>query len=426
MGIPLENTNEDNLIVKVKESFRIIHKKIDYIFYRFIFPSLLGGFLNQLKTKEKGENMEDTKIVKFADLPKEYDHSVLFKSFEEIQFPLLDTEGNIRSTEEQQINKGIISRNPVQVIRSSDLIKIQNDYKTIQNSHIKLENEYEKILWENKSTTQKLDSLMDFLKIQEENNKKEFAKLNAKIDELTIENNELKKQLDELTIENNGLKNRLISVETKNSKLLEENQVIQNDNNQLKNNHYSDSPISQNRHKKTENLKIEVQESDRDQEIYLKNKKIKPYEFRPGRGFLDTWAYEWPCRSHKRDVEELREAAADGNYMELLTILKSMTVDINGRGMSDSVCSLLAGYKDRTALILAAKEGHFRCAKLLIEYGAEVDCLDRDNKTALDYARENKHERIVQLLNNNNAHSGNFVKNALNNQEQNSIKLKSF
>jgi ankyrin repeat protein len=52
----------------------------------------------------------------------------------------------------------------------------------------------------------------------------------------------------------------------------------------------------------------------------------------------------------------------------------------------------------QTALMLAAREGYVENVKVLIEGLADVNKMDDDDWTALKYARENKHENVVELL----------------------------
>jgi ankyrin repeat protein len=52
----------------------------------------------------------------------------------------------------------------------------------------------------------------------------------------------------------------------------------------------------------------------------------------------------------------------------------------------------------RTALSLAASDGHLEIVKMLLEYGAEVNFRDKYNDTALTIAMENGHDEIVNLL----------------------------
>jgi ankyrin repeat protein len=51
-----------------------------------------------------------------------------------------------------------------------------------------------------------------------------------------------------------------------------------------------------------------------------------------------------------------------------------------------------------TALIWAAKEGLDENVKILVDAGSDVRIMDVAGKNAMDWARENNHQKIVALL----------------------------
>lgn len=53
-----------------------------------------------------------------------------------------------------------------------------------------------------------------------------------------------------------------------------------------------------------------------------------------------------------------------------------------------------------SALIKASIKGHKNIVEWLLQKGADKSLRSFDSKTALDYARENKHKEIIQLLDN--------------------------
>ena len=52
----------------------------------------------------------------------------------------------------------------------------------------------------------------------------------------------------------------------------------------------------------------------------------------------------------------------------------------------------------RSALFLAAREGHFECAQILLSAGADVDTRDFYGETPLSVATRKGHNKIVQIL----------------------------
>jgi ankyrin repeat protein len=51
-----------------------------------------------------------------------------------------------------------------------------------------------------------------------------------------------------------------------------------------------------------------------------------------------------------------------------------------------------------TPLIIAAKAGKFEAVEWLLDHGADIRAVTERNKTALDWATENGHERVARLL----------------------------
>ena len=52
----------------------------------------------------------------------------------------------------------------------------------------------------------------------------------------------------------------------------------------------------------------------------------------------------------------------------------------------------------RTPLISASMRGHAKVVAELVRRGADRSLSDEEGKTALDYARENSHEEVVNQL----------------------------
>lgn len=129
----------------------------------------------------------------------------------------------------------------------------------------------------------------------------------------------------------------------------------------------------------------------------------------PLSGVLDTLFYEMPCRHHKKNQEEVKWLAREGNADALEKTIKSKVVDVNGRGMPDSLCAIVKGFFEKTALMLAAEKGNLKCVSVLLKSGAHVNLLDRDGCTALDHAIKNGHGDVEYMLRLHNGLSGNQI-----------------
>ena len=95
--------------------------------------------------------------------------------------------------------------------------------------------------------------------------------------------------------------------------------------------------------------------------------------------------------SDKSDGQVLREAAMEGNSVNVKQLISGNT-DVNA-SLSDG----------RTALMLAAFNGHVSVMDLLLNAGAEVDLKDEYGRTALMYASTGPFPDAVRLLLENGA-----------------------
>ncbi|MHC4239394.1 MAG: ankyrin repeat domain-containing protein [Planctomycetota bacterium] len=93
------------------------------------------------------------------------------------------------------------------------------------------------------------------------------------------------------------------------------------------------------------------------------------------------------ARSYIDGATALHMAAKKG-HKDIAKVLLANRADVNAKGIWDW-----------TPLIMAAYYGHFDCVKLLLENGARTDCrVSNGNRTALDYARRNDDQRIIDIL----------------------------
>jgi hypothetical protein len=152
----------------------------------------------------------------------------------------------------------------------------------------------------------------------------------------------------------------------------------------------------------------------------------KPFDFMMA--IKDSFAYTMPCRDRKIIIEDLKSAAYNGDLESLKDIFIQNTkiagkeFPINSRGIPDSICTFFKGFKDKTALMLASEEGHLDCVKFLIEKKADVNYLDRNNKSALDYASEKSHSRVAAFLKSKGALKGKDILEEVNHTRE--IELK--
>jgi hypothetical protein len=134
-------------------------------------------------------------------------------------------------------------------------------------------------------------------------------------------------------------------------------------------------------------------------------------KYNPANGFTESFSslFVPNVLTKKKRENSLRNMAARGDAEALRAYVEKYPTIANGRGMSDSLCSLVGGFGDKTALMLAIQYRHLECAKILIEAGANVNCVDRNDFTALDYAEKN----ITHIDDNwdNNYKNGIFSKN---------------
>ena len=433
MGTSLEDEENNNPLKEIHNSILRIHKKIDYIFSIFILSSLFENFINRLKNEEK--NMEDKqfKIPTLEDVKKEnqYEHSVLFESFTEIKLPVLDTKGNIRGIEEKSIDKDLYSREPVQVIESADLKKVQNDYKRLEDKFDDMTTMFRMMMSEMrelKSTvnaqTQEIKALRDENQILRKENQElrnelqevrnelkeantEISRLNNVVSTQTQEISRLNGVVSEQGTEISRLNTRLDASEAKNQLLITENQSLKNA--QKPSLRLSSMPNKRPR-------PDEVNESDDDRSVNdsdLETVPLSPRDamgrkWNPITGMRDTFSIFTvnTYLTQEKQENELRRASFGNNMPRVKKLLNDNPTIVNGRGMPDSICSLAKSFNDKTPLMLAAQEGNLECVKTLIESGAALDLLDRDNFTALDYAQQNQHREVSVFLMRQKAHNG--------------------
>jgi hypothetical protein len=296
------------------------------------------------------------------------------------------TIGNLSNEKSKDIYSDIVNELPKD---KDEIIKSQGEIIKSQEEKIKLQEDTIKSQGETiKSQEKRIKDLEDRLEEQEKKWQKRFEeqekRFNQKIESLNqiiynqnIQINNLKQELTNQKIENTVLRSENISLKQ------------QIDSQTL--------------------LNSKEDEEDYLENVYELDRRATGKPWRPGSGFVDTVTYFFPCRDKKREIESLKEAASDGNVSRLLVILNKKSneyMDVNGRGMPDSICSLIDGREDKTALILAAKNGHVDCVRILLRRDAQINFVDREEMTALDYATKNKDANMIKFLKSHGARTG--------------------
>jgi ankyrin repeat protein len=98
-----------------------------------------------------------------------------------------------------------------------------------------------------------------------------------------------------------------------------------------------------------------------------------------------------PILASKTSMDDINKAlmmaAVKGNTASVGQLLNSG---------ADAIARTTNG--DITPLIFAAKNGHLAVVEQLVNHGANINSIDSNKKTALDYARENSHKEVEDFL----------------------------
>lgn len=357
--------------------------------------------------------MEENKISVNPDLSKihdenEYADYYSAHPFTHVENPVVDSEGYIRSKNEPTIKRSLVTRDNkgnyvnVTTIESKDLVKVQNDYKRLED---------------------KFDSMMSAFTMM----MSEIRELKNTVNAQTQQISEQTKTIVELS---NNLKAAEYRIETQENQLAL--QIAINANNEKQLNTQTIKGEAQEKIIRDQNEKIVNLEkfanivNEREVKPQLrKRKKQKRYtddensvhesdletvplvtddwmgrEHSALKGMRDTFSIFTPSSvlSQEKQENALRKASFDGDDKRVEKLLSRNKNLVNGRGMPDSLCSIANSFSDKTSLMLASQKGHLNCVNLLLENGAEINYLDRDNFTALDYATQKFHKGIADCL----------------------------
>lgn len=98
---------------------------------------------------------------------------------------------------------------------------------------------------------------------------------------------------------------------------------------------------------------------------------------------------------------QMMEASSSGNTSQVLSLLQLAAADDSSIGIGNQK-HLLAAQQDPESglspLMLAAKNGHLDICRILLDAGAPWNALDRYGKCAGNWAKENEHWEVVNLL----------------------------
>ncbi len=388
----------------ISNSFLRMNQKMDLLIFKlFVFL-----------TKNRRLNMHDRTI---ENEEPSYENPISLKPFGELETPVLDSEGFLREKGEKKINLGIYSRKPVTITESTDLQKVQKDYKSLENRMDALINRMDNLMsgWEEEKkkweeTTKKWEKEKEDTAKRWEMQRDEMTK------KWENERNEMKKKWDEerkkIRQENHALINNLRAenslLEKENDELKEEieekNEIIK----KLINNSESDNGEikvlknpQQSGWKKTNSLPPDAKWVERNTFLGIK------HTFSDLRHTKEGKEYSFRIHAHYGDIKKVEKYLNENKNA------------VNTRMWPDAMTSFLLACEDKTPLMVASRAGHLEIVNLLLKNGANVNYLDRHRLTALDYAEINKHHQIAIILKENGAENGRYLKDIFENSNNN-------
>lgn len=236
--------------------------------------------------------------------------------------------------------------------------------------------------------------------------------MEERINAITLELNRVSRELKDSKQEIVTLKARLSASEAKNKALIAENKKFIDE--EIPKIRTFDIP-------KTAYSHSDVSGSDEEVKALIDNDRGNDFEqrrlslnfgssspsvsFSPLVGMRDTLSIFTPnsVLTKEKRQNELRKLAYEGKADKINEMLNKDQTLVDGRGMPDSICSRVSLFYDKTALMLAAKQGNLSCVKELINHDADPNLWDRDNLTALDYSERAGHVEVSSYLRANKA-----------------------
>lgn len=379
----LDLQNIHNALVRMEE-------KIDSLIFKILI------FLQ--KDKNWSENMLQKPVVRLKkpeNVPTiSYENPITLKTFEELVNPVIDSEGYIREKGEQGIDKGIYSRNPVTITESSDIKKVQQDYVSLQSKVDNLTNLVERMLGELNEQKRTISEQNQRIAAQE---KRIADQNNTSLEQtkrLDAQDRIIANQRDELTECKEKIERQRTKIKNQKSEIVRLKNIVSD----KETSEEDETPGCTSLLYKPKLQIREEREEHEDSSTLSESQNTKSKPHSAATGFADSIFYGFPCRTTKRNEEKLKTAAREGNVEYIRRILNAHDTDIDGRGAPDSLCAIFSGDKDKTPLMIACEKGNFETVKLLVNCKANVNLLDRNNNTALDYATKSQSTEIYNFL----------------------------
>ena len=354
-----------------------------------------------------------------------YVNPISYKSFSELENPVLDSEGYVREKNEKQVNLGIYSRQPVKIINSTDLNKIQTDCRSLETKMDALILRMDAIITASDNDRQRWEKEKQESerKWQQKERKwdekeKKWAAKEKKWDE---ERAKWENERTQWQTENQSIKNEIKVLKTQNEKFNVQIKEKDTKIHELQNNSWnlsdSDTDYSDNE---------EVQVSKSAPQLRFKTPHNLPDEakWQNRNTFLGIkqtfFSHEY---KEEKKGDDLRLAAYHGKTKSFEWSLNRNKTLVNSRGLSDAFHSVWLKMDDKTSLMIACQHGSLDIVKRLVEEGAHVNFLDRKRRTALDYAELHHQHDITDFLKDKGAKNGHELKEVFEDVPSNSQSL---
>ena len=311
-----------------------------------------------------------------------YKYHMTVEAFNTIENPVIDTQGNLRGKNDSDILIGLHDRKPLKTFNNLTYIESAH-IKHVQEDFVKFGEHYHNIYCGYKALELRCDKQSVELKDAIDSLKESkgytnyLEKKNKKLKATIVENNQ---QIEALTTNNKLLTITITNLTNDNDNLPVKNSLFKR---QIKNLEKIDFP--------------------------KEAKAIIPGKFTK----LVKKTFSTLTEKEVRENYLKLQTHGVSNYGKFFRTLKHNKHFINGRG-TETFRTFLFSLSDKTPLIIAAEDGNMVAVKALIESGACPNYIDRDYKSALDYADEGdslQHEEVANFLEDNGAKKARYLFN---------------